>query len=142
MSPTNIQIRFLILTLIASINFWGQNIEGLQTYIKMWETNSLIFQWAIRILNKLLLIFFVTINVVFKIVVKTMWRKYCSLLAITSSHLTVSIWIHAWIKRRYPRIDSSFGIFIRMEVLLSQAMWHRSKQIIIRMGNIWWIRWM
>ena len=29
----------------------------------------------------------------------------------------------------YPRVDPFFGIFIRMEVLLNQAMCHRSEQV-------------
>ena len=39
-----------------------------------------------------------------------------------------------------PRIDPIFVFFIRSEVLLSQAMSHRPKQVVVRRSNVWRIR--
>ena len=69
--------------------------------------------------------------------------KYCPSLVTTFSHLSGSVRIPSkklvifW---GYPRIDPIFYFFIRPEVLVSQAVCHWSKQVIVRGSNIWRIR--
>ena len=38
------------------------------------------------------------------------------------------------------RIDQTFSFLVRMKMLISQVIHHRTEQIVIRIGNIWRIR--
>ena len=71
-----------------------------------------------------------------------LWFKVLSI-AGHYSHLSGSVRIPRrknWSSFGYPRIDPIFYFFIRPEVLVSQAMCHWSKQVIVRESNVWRIR--
>ena len=46
-------------------------------------------------------------------------------------------WYVFWVD---PRIDPFFDFFIRAEMLMSQAMCHRSKQMVVGRSNVWRVR--
>ena len=118
-----------------------------------WKENSFFYYWidlsashyrSIRTLNKFSLFFWWKLMLYFKYVVKSMSLK---ILPITSHYFLPSFWqftdsiseelLVFW---SYPRIDPFFGIFIRMEVLLSQAMSHRPEQVVVGRSNVWALR--